>query len=1214
MRSQGLVVAVVAVAVLGWMGLANGGSPHPLDRSPGPDVPMSAGPTAVAPAAPAASDWPSALGRGVPTTSPTALLSPLPSRLDGVPWLRSLTHTGPTLAPLTSLPNLNLLEHPLTSVSNVVYPGYVAQPAPIGVSDLGLGASPYAYNTSHFLGQVTFAAPPNVTDPDSTGEVEPGGAALGAVGSLNEFGVQLNTVATNISYPGSSAGFFWTQNVVDWNDTGIHFVDDTFNFSSYFPLIEPGTIYSGCNNNTSGVDEILEVYGGVFQCVGGTIPVSPAAYPVTLQLYNNASVNAENRDQVAYGYRLVEAGTGEVYTGESDVIVFNSPSAPGSPPTTVPGFSVSGFEPTPLGLLRDAELDLVGDIGGDNSVFRSANGSLALEYSNLTSGGWQVVPSAYDFGGDTGETSTGLAETWEPNGTVVVHQGPTMLYGLWNAEPSVSVASGAVHLAGTITPSYGFVFVSNTPPPLDPFSFGNATTFDNLSWLPTDASGGFDTYLPPLGAPWTTEYYVQAFAAGSAEVNGSAVTGNNTSYTLSLPLAPGSVGAPLYAISAGQAAALAQNVSGSSSVPYTFANLTVNPNASFNHLNDYDFPSFELLMFQGLAQPVTVRNLTEGPGGDFYFGDGPAFGLLTSPPEILYGPDYTSQINLYDGAGDRVVDQREAFGGQVVLWHETNATVSNLTVLDFATGVFVGDSSLTVVRNVTDFGEVGVEDIGSVGTTVTSLTVGPFATGIETFSSSNGTYSDLHVGTDSFGIEGGEDYGAVDYLRTAYYNLPGATDLNVSGITGAGALAAVYLMLSSGLRVTDVTTNGSDLGVALIGDDGATVRDVTSAGDFLDLGLAFGTGGSLTGLGASNGEIGAILGPEENATVLTRSVFYDNTGDGVVIENNSSGNLVYDNSFFLNNGSGYTYSPAHIQAYSSAGNAFNLGGVGNFWADWHSFTDGVLNPYNISNGVADEHPLTVGPDTYFVTVSESGLPSEGKRWVVAMGDILDRTAGTARTPTETSLQLSLPNGTYGFLISGPAGYRASVPVGTVTISGSNVTQPVVFTPGPTYKLSFAEVGLGFGTDWCVTLGAAWQSCSARGTVAFTNLTPAAYPFLLENFSGTTPLYKIGKTVREGTSGVAPLASSEKVVVRYAYPVYFFAEFYLPGAMFKVSVGGTTESTYEDFFAELEFNLTNGTYTFHVHPVRGFAASTLVGQIVVDGPYTDVVEVTFTPDN
>ncbi|HEV8049383.1 MAG TPA: thermopsin family protease, partial [Thermoplasmata archaeon] len=344
-----------------------------------------------------------------PVATHSTLPGPVPASLANVPWISALSHHDAKLRPLTSLPNFALLQHPATS-SGTVNPLYVSQPAPLGLADYGLGATPYSYNVSRLMGQVTLAAPPNMTDPASVGVIEPGGAADGFVGSFNEFGVQLNTVATNMSIPGSDQGFFWTQNVIDWNDTGIHFVDDTFNLTSATQapfVIEPGTIYSACHTSGAGVSTILTVYGGVFQCVGGTVPISPASYPITVQLYNNATVNAQKRTQVSYGYRILEAGTGTLVTGISDIIVFNSPGAPSTPPANKPGFSIDAFSDAPAGLFRDAEMDLVGDIGGDNAVFRSISGSVELMYTNASHGGWASVPSAYNFGGDTGETSTG---------------------------------------------------------------------------------------------------------------------------------------------------------------------------------------------------------------------------------------------------------------------------------------------------------------------------------------------------------------------------------------------------------------------------------------------------------------------------------------------------------------------------------------------------------------------------------------------------------------------------------------------------------------------------------------------------------------------------------------------------------------------------------------------------------------------------------------
>jgi len=844
-------------------------------------------------------------GLGLPSWSshsPTAppLLSGLPAPASKTPWVQSLIQKGPARQPLTSLPNLRLLEHPPTSVAAAVVPGYVAQPAPLGLTDYGLGATPYSYNTSHLLGQVTFAAPPNVTEPGSTGIIEPAGAHLGYVGNVYEFGIQLNTVATNISFPGSDQGFFWTQNVVDWNDTGIHFVDDTFNVSNSSFYIEPGTVYSGCGANASGAQEILNVYGGVFQCVGGTIPVSPAAYPVTIQLYNNATVNAQNRTQVSYGYRIFEAGIGRTYAGVSDTVVFNNPTAPVSAPANTPGFTIDGFAPSPAGLLRDAEIDLVGDIGGDNAVFRAVNGSVNLEYSNLSSGGWKGVPSAYNFGSDTGETAMGIADYWTASGslgTLHINQGPTMLYGLWNAIPSGSVASGSIHLAGSITPSYGFVFVSNTPPVADPWALGAPP--GDMSWMPTTNAGKFNTYLPPLGVPWTTQYYVQGLASGSAETAGPPVTGTNTTYSLSLPLAPGNLNAPLYMLSDAQAAALAKNVSGSAAFPYVFSGLTVNINASFNHLNDYSFPSFELVMTQALTHPVYVNAMSQGQdsaAGNFYISDGAPYppgatGFLYPGPAITSSfPGYTAQINVYNGIGDRVSNESlsspNGQGGEVVLWEETGASVWDISSLFGSGGVWVGDSTSTKVWNVdAGFGAAGIQDIGSRHTHGWAISV-LNALGVEALSSVAGSFSWINV-TAGEGVSTGGDLG-LGPIYGPYYNLPGTVGLSVTELNVSSGSVGANITLSTGTVLTDVTSTTGSVALQLDGTVNTAVNSLLANGA-MGIIMWAATGTTITDYVLENGgPVGSVWDASSDTTVsgltvsnYTIGVFAGHSGLGL---------------------------------------------------------------------------------------------------------------------------------------------------------------------------------------------------------------------------------------------------------------------------------------------------------------------------------------------
>jgi hypothetical protein len=821
-----VVVAACALMVLPGGTLAGAAaSPHQMGSTPAPSGAAGVGLTPV----------------NSPSSVASSLFNGLPASISHVPWVQSLTHSGPSLRPLASLPNLALLKDPSATTAGNVNPFYVAQPAPLGLADYGLGATTYSYNTSHFLGQVTFNAPPDVTDPQSTGVIEPGGAADGYVGSVHEFGIQLNTVATKISIPGSDAGFFWTQNVVDWNQTGIHFVDDTFNLTSATQdpfYIAPGTIYSGCNNGSAGVAVILYNYGGVFQCVGGTVPVSAASYPVTIQLYNNATINSQDRTQVAYGFRIVEAGTGMVFTGVSDTVVFNNPAAPHRAPAHTPGFSVDGFIGAPAGLFRDSEIVLVGDIGGDNSVFRAVNGSIQLEYSNASSGGFHSVPSAYNWGGNTGETSTGIADFWTPSHTLEINQGPAMLYGLWNAVPAVSVRSGDIQLSGSISPSYGFVFVSNTRAPLDPWATGAR---DNMSWLPTNDAGTFTTYLPPLGAPWTSGYHIQAFAAGYDERNGTVVTGATTNYRLTLHADPGTLRAPLYMFSNAQAASLAQHVTGSSAPPFDFNGLVVNLNASFNHLNDYGYPTFVLFLSQGVTQPIEVNNTYEGmdsPTGNFYFydfsGSGSSGILVPGPAESSSLPFYTSGINIYNGVSDQVTNQLLAGDGanlQIVLWQDSNAHVDAVTSELLGPGVWVGDSVGTTVTNeLVESGGTGISDIGSSHTTGWNIAVngsffGDRSIGVEALSSSDGTFSWINVTNGGFGVTTGDDYG-VGADNDAYYYLPGTNGIVVNDLSATNGSWGANLSLSEHSTLDWVTASENSTGVLLEDSTYATVLHV----------------------------------------------------------------------------------------------------------------------------------------------------------------------------------------------------------------------------------------------------------------------------------------------------------------------------------------------------------------------------------------------------
>ncbi len=1196
MRTALATVIVVVMATIGWLGVN----------------PFAAGTAASSPGSGGAQSPTNTSSYHPPTGNVSAALTPdqaahvaadaptplhLPAGDAGVPWMDALEQNGSngsSIRPLTSLPNLDLLEHPASSVAAAVTPAYEGAPAPLGLADYGLGSTPYAYNTSHFLGQLTVESPPNVTDPGGWQDMLPDGSHLGYVGSLNEFSVQLNTVAVNITFPGNDSGVFWTQNVVDWNDTAIHFVDDTFNLTSPFLILRSGTIQSGCNNTTAGVNRILYVFGDVFECIGTTIPLSPAAYPVTLQLYNNLTVNAQERDQLTYGYRIDEAGLGKVYTGVSDTIVFANPS--GKAPLTTPGFSVDGFAPARGGLLADAEFDLGGAIGGDNAVFRSFQGTMQLEFSNQSSGGWANVPSAYNFGSDTGETSEGIADYWEPDGTLGLNQGPSWLYGLWNTSASVAAPPGWVQVLGSLSPSDGFVFVSNTPESADPFAEGALP--DNYSWFPTNDTGGFATLLPPLGGTWSTAFLFEAFADGYAPGGVVLLFPNDTNEVLTLTPEPGSLNAPLYAFSNAEASSLAASLGGSGTAPFDFQGLTVDVNASFNRLNDYGYPSFELALFEGVTQPVDVDDVVQGPDS----GAATLYFIDTNSSSFENLPDYSSGIVFVGGIDDQVADVTFGYAGGpaagVVFWGTVGASAANISMTGFfdpSPLVVVGGALDTLVENINASYANAVKDVSSIGTVVRNVSSEYVA--VRAVDSSGGNYSQLSApGADAFSA--GSDV-APDLGYDPYYNVDGTTGATVDGANGS-----IVLELSQNSSIANVSSMYALYTLLLLATNNSSVRSVSAIDDLYDVVTENATGTSLFGLRAVLDLYGAYLIDETTGTDITGGIFLENFYYGVAIFGGTD-NLVYYNSFFGNNGATSTYSASNIQAYSVAGNAFNTTtGIGNYWADWHSFNGTRLNPYRISNGVEDHDPVVSIPGMYLVTFVERGLATVGIAWTVAVDGLVETSPGVPKTPTTTSIAFLLPNGSFPVLVPGPSGYVSNYgDGGTVYVAGADQNVPVHFERASGFSLVFGETGLGAGTSWCVTIDAAWKSCQTTSTIRFLGLNGGYwFTYTITPIPGMSILQReLGAWTPEDAGSILLVYyPGIRTDVAFGHTVTFEVLGGPPGNEWSVAVGGGSYSS-EYYAGPALAELPNGTYRYHIY--SGYAVSPASGTIIVAGNET-----------
>ena len=99
--------------------------------------------------------------------------------------------------------------------------------------------------------------------------------------------------------------------------------------------------------------------------------------------------------------------------------------------------------------------------------------------------------------------------------------------------------------------------------------------------------------------------------------------------------------------------------------------------------------------------------------------------------------------------------------------------------------------------------------------------------------------------------------------------------------------------------------------------------------------------------------------------------------------------------------------------------------------------------------------------TYSVTFHESGLPT-GTEWTVAVN-------GSSQSASTEQLSFDERNGTYSYSVGAVSGYVASPYSGSITVSGTNESVSVVFTP-VRFDVTFMEAGLPVGFNWSVSLG------------------------------------------------------------------------------------------------------------------------------------------------
>ncbi len=578
------------------------------------------------------------------------------------------------------------------AASGHVSPTYTSAPAPFGIADLGLEnlsgtLTPYTLGTSSVAATFSTAGlsgfSPDVTGPD-------------------EFGVQLNAVLNDVTILGNDSYQFWTQNVVEFTPSNhtLQFVDNLWNFSG-------GPFSANALYSYSGNLEVPDFYYGF------SAPIA-YSFPLTLELYLNSTVIA-GRDAVFFNYSL-SSGAG-TFQGTYDAVEFNSLAA-GAPAssTVTPAYEVNGFSYDPLGLPDDFEVTLTGPGGGSNfDVLESESTYLTLEYYNATAGGYANVPSAYNVGADTGETSYGVNSAWAAFSTnpgtgpatcadcAELTAGPSFLTGLWN------VSHGALDPAFDNMPS---VFL--TTPTMDAFLFvarGDVwtgswatTNWSEFAWAPSNFApdGVYGTQGTAWPAGSYTIVFVEAgYAPAEAEIDLTNGSTFRSSYALVSDPASG-VYTPLWAMNEtavsaissgtdadGHAAILNDEIGELGDLPCS-SSVGCATFPWFGLSNDYFYPVFVGVLLNDVSgvdldSPASF-SVTFPTTGQFarlvsYYGtpDGNDLGIYVND---------SSEVEILGGTIAGWWAEQAYFGpsqsiGSVVFWNTTHSTIEGVT---FETG------------------------------------------------------------------------------------------------------------------------------------------------------------------------------------------------------------------------------------------------------------------------------------------------------------------------------------------------------------------------------------------------------------------------------------------------------------------------------------------------------------------------------------------------
>lgn len=231
--------------------------------------------------------------------------------------------------------------------------------------------------------------------------------------------------------------------------------------------------------------------------------------------------------------------------------------------------------------------------------------------------------------------------------------------------------------------------------------------------------------------------------------------------------------------------------------------------------------------------------------------------------------------------------------------------------------------------------------------------------------------------------------------------------------------------------------------------------------------------------------------------------------------------------------------------------------------------------------------FTANPvEKFTVEFSEIGLP-RFHAWSVTFN-------GTTETSTGSTIEYSVPNGTYSFNVSVISGYSSSPHTGSLTVNGANINQVITFTV-ITYSVTFDETGLPSGTEWYVNItSTSTSSLSSTTSSAATNLVNGTY-----NYNIAT----VNKVYHANGGSFTVDGSAVTIDVTFALVTYQikFNETGLPtGNVWYVNITGES-SLSATSPSGMTISLDNGSYSYNVSTsFKNYAPTSYTGTFTVNG--------------